>query len=300
MLVEQVPWNAPEQSTHSAVRPKIAPSVGLETQTAAAVSNKPRRPTTASRAASADSRAALSDSRAALADSRAPPTNSSPPVDRPTPVSPVPARDAETPFSLQAQTSIAPATPAQRSYAQVVAQYIESPQIQDTVTPLARLYFATLDRHPDLEGLDWYIDQRAHGRTLESIADEFAGSSEFNMRYGAVSNEAFVDQVFENVFGVPPDAAQRAYWIDQLDSGVSRGRVMLAFSEGTDFRSLTANEVFVAIAYAETLRRMPDDAAFARWVAFLDAGNSRDAVIAGLLAQVVAREPQGKAPLAKQ
>ena len=225
----------------------------------AAISIEPRRSGAASRATLDDSTRALGRPVRPIRPIRAP-------VDA--------ARDAQGP--LAAQT-------ASRSYAQAVSEYIDSKEFKDTVGPLARLYFAFFGRYPDQDGLDWYVDHRTGGRSLGSIADEFAGSPEFQMRYGELGNAAFIDRVFENVFGVAPDAAQRAYWIDQLASGVTRGQVMLAFSEGADFRRLTANEVFVATAYAETLQRTPDPAGFARWVAFLDAGNSRDAVIEGLL-----------------
>jgi uncharacterized protein DUF4214 len=174
--------------------------------------------------------------------------------------------------------------PGSKAHSDVIASIIGSDEFKDTVGPLARLYFAYFDRYPDFEGLDYYIGERERGTPLDSIADEFAGSPEFGIRYGSVDNAAFVDRVYHNVFGAPPDSAQRAYWIGQLDAGMSRGQVMLAFSEGTDFRALTGNEVFVTMAYAEALQRMPDPADFARWVRFLDAGNPRAAVIDGLLA----------------
>lgn len=180
-------------------------------------------------------------------------------------------------------------TPGSNAHSEAIASIIAADEFKDTVEPLARLYFAYFDRFPDFEGLDYYIGERERGTPLDSIADEFAGSREFDMRYGLVDNAAFVDRVYHNVFGAPPDVAQRAYWIGQLDAGVSRGQVMLEFSEGTDFRALTGNEVFVTMAYAEALQRMPDPADFARWVRFLDAGNSRDAVIDGLLAMRRAR-----------
>lgn len=175
-------------------------------------------------------------------------------------------------------------TPGSKAHSEAIASIIAADEARDTVEPLARLYFAYFDRFPDFEGLDYYIGERERGTPLDSIADEFAGSPEFGMRYGSVDNAAFVDRVYQNVFGAPPDAAQRAYWVGQLDAGISRGQVMLAFSEGTDFRAITGNEVFVTMAYAEALQRMPDPADFARWVRFLDAGNPREAVIAGLIA----------------
>jgi hypothetical protein len=105
------------------------------------------------------------------------------------------------------------------------------------------------------------------------------------MRYGELGNAAFVDRVFRSVFDDAGDAQQRAHWIAHLDSGaMTRGQVMLAFSESPAFRAAIANEVFVSIAYTEIFGRSADPTELSRWVAFLDAGNSGEAVIQGLLA----------------
>lgn len=174
-------------------------------------------------------------------------------------------------------------TPGSKAHIEALATAIDSEESRNTVAPLARLYFAFFDRFSDYEGLNYYIDERNGGVSLEAIADEFAGSTEFNLRYGALDNAAFIDRMFRNVFDMPPDPAQRAFWIAQLESGTTRGQVMISFSESGAFRAATSNEIFVTMAYAEALRREPDPAGFARWVRFLDAGNPREAVIAGLL-----------------
>lgn len=201
-----------------------------------------------------------------------------------------PIADARRPMPESARRSHdAPAlpvrqfTPRSKAHAEAIASTIASNEYRDTVEPLARLYFAFFDRVADYEGLNYYIDERDGDVSLASIADEFAGSTEFRLRYGTLDNAAFIERLYRNVFDAVPDSAQRAYWIGRLDAGMSRGSVMLAFSESGAFRTLTANEVFVTLAYAETLRRAPDAAGFAHWVSFLEAGNSREAVIAGLL-----------------
>lgn len=174
-------------------------------------------------------------------------------------------------------------TPGSKAHAEAIASTIASNEYRNTVEPLARLYFAFFDRTADYEGLNYYIDERDGGVSLDSIADEFAGSPEFRLRYSSLDNAAFIDRMYRNVFDTPPDSAQRAHWIAQLEAGMSRGEMMVAFSESPSFRAATGNEVFVTLAYAETLGRHPDPAGFTRWVRFLDAGNPREAVIAGLL-----------------
>lgn len=176
-------------------------------------------------------------------------------------------------------------TPGSPAHAEAIASTIASEEYRETAEPLARLYFAFFDRHADFEGLGYYIDERDGGLSMAAIADEFAGSYEFRLRYGELDNAAFIDRMYRNVFDGPPDSALRSYWIAQLEAGMSRGQVMLAFSESGAFRAATSNEVFVTLAYAEAVGREPDAASFARWVRFLDAGNPREAVIAGLLAR---------------
>lgn len=232
---------------------------------------------------------------AAVGDLEAQPTGSAFPAATPAAViEPVAPSGGRAPSAIrdaprQRVTSAAPAVrefaPGSKAYSDVIASNIASEEFQDVVSPLARLYLAYFNRPPDYEGFDYYIGERERGEPLDAIAEEFAGSLEFDQRYGSVDNASFVDRVCQNVFGGPGDAAQRAHWIAQLESGsMTRGQVMLAFSESPAFRVATGNEVWVAMAYAETLGRAPDPADFARWVSFLDAGNPRRAVIDGLLA----------------
>ena len=166
-----------------------------------------------------------------------------------------------------------------------VASALQSAEFESAMGPVARLYLAYFGRLPDFDGFQYYIDERDGGRSLAEIADEFAGSREFALRYGQVDDAGFLDRMSSNVFGAGLGPAERAFWLAQLESGaLTRGQVMLALSESNGFRGATDNEVFVAIAYGEILRRVPDVADWDRGVAFLDAGNPRAALVAQLMA----------------
>ena len=165
------------------------------------------------------------------------------------------------------------------------AAVLQSAEFESAMGPVARLYLAYFGRLPDFEGFQYYIDEHDGGRALAQIADEFAGSREFELRYGQVDHAGFLDRMSSNVFGTGLDPAERAFWLAQLESGaLTRGQVILALSESPRFRGATENEVFVAIAYGEILRRAPDVADRGRWTAYLDAGNPRAALIAELMA----------------
>lgn len=98
--------------------------------------------------------------------------------------------------------------------------------------PIARLYLAYFLRPPDTDGVRYWIGTNLPYR---AISDAFAASSEFQQRYGNLSNDGFVDLVYQNVLGRPADAAGRAYWIGEMARGVSRGQIMLGFSESAEF-----------------------------------------------------------------
>ncbi len=102
--------------------------------------------------------------------------------------------------------------------------------------PVARLYLAYFLRDPDADGLRYWIGA---GLSYRAISDAFAGSNEFLQRYGNLSNEAFVDLVYQNVFGRGADGPGRQYWIGQLNGGISRGQMMLALSESQEFITKT-------------------------------------------------------------
>jgi hypothetical protein len=166
----------------------------------------------------------------------------------------------------------------------VAKAFFDSPEFQGTVSPVARLYFAYFLRIPDYAGLNYWAANYRAGQSLDTISSAFAQSQEFVNTYGSLSDAAFVQLVYQNVLGRAPDEAGRIYWIGQLSTHArTRGQVMLAFSEGPEFRAMIANEVFVTMTYLGMLRREPDQAGFDFWVDSMDRGGSGEALIDGFL-----------------
>jgi uncharacterized delta-60 repeat protein len=171
-----------------------------------------------------------------------------------------------------------------RSRGEVIENFFNSTEFQGTIAPVTRLYFAYFLRVPDYDGLNYWIGRYRGGDSLEGISNFFAGGAEFVNTYGALSNAAFVDRVYQNVLGRAPDAGGRAFWIAELDSSRrNRGQVMLQFSEGAEYRGLINNEVYVTMMYIGMLRRAPEPGGFSFWVDYLDHGNSGLSLINGFL-----------------
>lgn len=103
--------------------------------------------------------------------------------------------------------------------------------------PVIRLYFAFFKRSPDVSGANYWITKRKNGTNLNQIASTFAASSEFQTKYGNLSNQDFVKQIFVNVFDRQPDPSGLAYWTKKLDDKkATRGQVMVGFSESTEYK----------------------------------------------------------------
>ena len=171
-----------------------------------------------------------------------------------------------------------------QSRAGMVESYFNSSEFQGTIAPVARLYFAYFLRVPDYGGLQHWIGQYKAGTLLAQISQSFAGSAEFNNRYGALSHAQFVTLVYTNVLGRAPDAAGLAHWTGQLQSGaMTRGGVMLAFSESPEYRALINNDVYVTMIYAGMLRRAPDAGGFAHWTGLMDRGQPGIGLISAFL-----------------
>jgi hypothetical protein len=160
---------------------------------------------------------------------------------------------------------------------------VSTPEFGDTVAPVVRLYKAHFRRSPDFGGLQFWAGRFRNGMTLNDISAEFARSDEFIRTYGSLSNEAFVDLVYQNVLDRRADAGGRAFWIGRLDDGFARGRMMVEFSESPENVAATNGEVRATMLYLGMLRRAPDPSGLEFWADYIDRGEPYGNAIAGFL-----------------
>lgn len=147
-----------------------------------------------------------------------------------------------------------------------IGRLLTAPEFEARVAPVARLYWAYFDRIPDTDGLLHWVQETGQGTTLGQISQFFAGSPEFGATYGSLSDADFVALVYRNVLDREPDAAGRAFWTDQLARrAMTRGQVMIGFSESPEYRAVLADEVRVVLAYVAMLERSPDPGGLAHW-----------------------------------
>ncbi len=135
-----------------------------------------------------------------------------------------------------------------------------------------RLYMAYFLRMPDAGGLAHWLATARSGTPLKAISQSFSESSEFVDRYGQVTDGGFVDQVYQNVLGRSPDSGGRAFWVDRLASGTSRGEMMIGFSESPEFIESSSIDLYdydangpIARLYQAYFLRRPDAGGLEYW-----------------------------------
>lgn len=137
---------------------------------------------------------------------------------------------------------------------------------------IIRLYLAYFLRMPDTSGLEHWLGSARSGMTLAQISQAFSEAQEFRDRYGQLSDGGFVDQVYQNVLGRAPDAGGRAYWVERLANGTTRGEMMIGFSESSEFIDSSAAALYdfdsngpIARLYQAYFLRAPDAGGLEFW-----------------------------------
>ena len=105
--------------------------------------------------------------------------------------------------------------------------------IDDNAGEGYRIYQASFDRAPDIEGLTYWVKQLDTGMELKEVALRFMDSDEFVDRYGRDIDDAeFVENIYQNVLDRAPDQDGYDFWLDTLSNGeFDRADVLLRFSE---------------------------------------------------------------------
>jgi hypothetical protein len=110
----------------------------------------------------------------------------------------------------------------------------------DQAAMVARLYDTTLDRLPDAQGLNTWVNAIKDGMTSQQAANGFTGSPEFQQKYGSLDDTAFVQQLYRNVLDREGEASGIETWKGALLGGMSRADVVLGFSESPEHQNKLA------------------------------------------------------------
>jgi hypothetical protein len=97
---------------------------------------------------------------------------------------------------------------------------------ESAVVALSAVYVAFFERAADADGLAYWTAQAGSGAVdfdlLRQLTNGFAQHPSYTSIYGGLSDSAFVDAIYLNIGGAPADADGKAYWLTQLDDGMTR------------------------------------------------------------------------------
>jgi Domain of unknown function (DUF4214) len=150
-----------------------------------------------------------------------------------------------------------------------------------TAGTVLRLYQAALSRTPDLGGLQfWTGDIDNSHVSLADVANSFVASPEFIHNYGSLADADFIQQLYLNVLGRPGDPGGTIFWQSALNTGFTRGEVVIGFAESPEDRAKTVgiagdkNDAEATRLYQAALNRAPDAGGEAFWSAALTNGET--------------------------
>lgn len=156
----------------------------------------------------------------------------------------------------------------------VIATMMATPEFAPNYQAI-RLYLAYFNRLPDNAGLNYWVSVlKSQPGSLNRVSSAFAGSTEFATTYGPLNDAEFVALVYNNVLLRTADDAGFSYWVRQLGAGLTRGELMVLFSDSPEFVEASSPAVLTVAIYNAMLDRSPTSAEFQRWIAEIGADSS--------------------------
>ncbi len=124
-----------------------------------------------------------------------------------------------------------------------------------------RLYLAAFNRLPDVLGFSNNVPYLDQGVTRQQFADGIAGSPEFASRWGTLTNQQLVTQLFQRVLHVDaatsPDAARFVTGLN--DGSLTKGDLVLWLANSdtvkAEVQSIVQGGIWVERPYASRLNR---------------------------------------------
>ncbi|MGH1571390.1 DUF4214 domain-containing protein [Methylobacterium sp. P31] len=177
--------------------------------------------------------------------------------------------------------------------ASLAANFLASPEGQarlgaaDNTAFIQQLYQNTLHRAADASGLQYHLDELAHGASRVQVADNFVFSPEFtNTVQQAISSGLFVPdanasevaRLYYTMLGRAPDANGLAYWTDKLAHGGSASDLAQGFLNSPENQTTygkLSNSAYVDALYVNALGRHAESDGLSYWTSHLDQGESR-------------------------
>ena len=162
-----------------------------------------------------------------------------------------------------------------------------------TTTQVNAAYVALLGRAAEGGAASWAagsLTEEALAQTILSIDDSYKNDIERK-----ATNADFVNALYSELLGKTGDAEGKTFWINALNSGLSREQVKWQFINAAkaNNENLSAfyadNELFVNTVYGNLLGRGADSDGLKFWADALNNGASKASVIANIITAIQAQ-----------
>jgi hypothetical protein len=138
-------------------------------------------------------------------------------------------------------------------------------------------YQRFLGRSADAGGVNFWVAQMRQGLSDEQLQATFVGSPEYYAFTGATDRK-WVDGMYHDLLGRPPDQAGENYWVQVLAAGADRETVAYGFAA-----SLEREQMRVQDDYQSFLARPANAAEVDFWVNGFASGGKNEDVVAGFV-----------------
>jgi len=120
-------------------------------------------------------------------------------------------------------------------YVSLLDQNLPTTIIDDALAGrVLSLYQAGLNRAPDTDGLNFWIESYIAGTDLLDISQQFVDSTEFATEFSVASDADYVSTLYQNVLGREGEASGVEFWLNSLAAGVSYSKMLLNFSDSPE------------------------------------------------------------------
>ena len=126
--------------------------------------------------------------------------------------------------------------------------------IQGNAGNAYRLYQAAFDRTPDTAGLSFWVHALDEGTSIQTVAQDFTHSSEFQALYGGANPApvTVVTLLYHNVLGRAPDQAGLNFWVSAMANGTTVGEVLEGFAVSSENHALVDSKIAQGIVLDPT------------------------------------------------
>lgn len=123
--------------------------------------------------------------------------------------------------------------------AQAAAMFTANSELNEWSDDVFRLYQATLDRAPDLDGFYTWANLLSSGLDYLEGVGGFVRSQEFQNVYGSLGDTEFVELLYDNALDCEADVGGLQSWLDALGAGATREDVVKGFAQSLEFVTAT-------------------------------------------------------------